>query len=196
MSESSTFLKVKPQGGFKRWFFIDPDTHEEFQAASRIDLIRRIVLYREQNGLPPLEELGTVIENFLCYQPENLGQCEPHTLNRSFVATIQGGIALLKNAFLPEKFRTTPVEAERRAQICSKCPLNQYVGDKSLATKAGDAVAEAALRGLKTNENDKLFSCGVCGCPLKVIVWHKDFFQEPEDKKAKYPDFCWKKPLV
>lgn len=198
MSESTVFLKFKPQGGAHRFFFRDPDTGNEFQAANKGELIKHIVTYREQNGLPKLEELNTVIENFLCFQPENLGQCEPRELHRSLLGTIRGGVALLQNVFIPEHARCSQEEAERRAKICSTCPLNMAVGgdQKPVLAAWGDKVAEASLHGSKTPDNDKLFTCAVCGCPLKVITYHKEFAKEPEDKKAKYPDFCWKKPLV
>lgn len=88
--------------------------------------------------------------------------------------------------------------AERRAKICTTCPLNQPSGTFSLSPAIGEAVklmmqARAELR-LSTSHDAKLETCEACLCHLKTkvfvpieYVWKN---MKPEVAAALDPG-CW-----
>jgi len=84
-------------------------------------------------------------------------------------------------------------EAQRRARICAKCPMNRklagFVGRAShilgAATSVGQVPPELSDR-----------RCGVCGCSLMLLIpalpenLHKDTPKERAEREKKAPN-CW-----
>lgn len=63
-----------------------------------------------------------------------------------------------------------PSEAERRALICSRCPVNVRVPGCSTCSGMANAIAEAkGARGTKYDH--LLLACGVCHCSNESQVW-------------------------
>lgn len=65
--------------------------------------------------------------------------------------------------------------AEKRAGICSTCPLNKPSSMFSLSPAIGDAVklmmqAKAELK-LSTTHDDKLETCEACLCRTATKIW-------------------------
>lgn len=88
------------------------------------------------------------------------------------------------------------VLSEKRAAICVACPKNVSA---NWFVQAGAAVVKEVIEfrndvSLKTTQDDKLKSCEVCGCimrlkvhtPLEIIVRNT----KPE-MLQKFPDNCW-----
>lgn len=186
------FLTFAPFQHPANYFFIDPDTGHRYRAATKKKLFEQILNYREQNRLPAIPALELVLENFWCSQPENIGKCKRLKLKRGWMQTLRGGIALLENLFYGEHNMVPPPVAEERAKICIKCPFNQ-APDKGPFLKWSDEVAEAATGGKKVPQNDELYNCMVCSCPLKAKIWHKGPFDLSEDEEKRLPDFCWQR---
>ncbi len=90
-------------------------------------------------------------------------------------------------------------EAERRAQICVKCPLNS-LGDfwtriqASAASRLKQLAEMKNGMNLKTTVDDKLFSCQGCDCwqPLKTWVpIHHILAHTSDETKTKLDPGCW-----
>lgn len=83
----------------------------------------------------------------------------------------------------------TQQEADRRALICTRCPLNQHVsgcfGCAGIADAAMNFIAQR-----KTANHDDLQSCGICGCFLRVKVWMP--VESMVDNPEEYPAWCWR----
>lgn len=84
-------------------------------------------------------------------------------------------------------------EAERRALICSTCPFN---GGASLNLCSGGChtakfVKEAAeaLSTKHTSLDNKLNTCGLCECSLKLKIWVPK--EGMEDALIEWPAWCW-----
>lgn len=83
-------------------------------------------------------------------------------------------------------------EADRRAEICSKCPENLNL--------TGCWACFAIIRGLtalfgkKTQYDKELRSCNVCGCTLKAKVHMPEEIMHatPQPRKP-WPEWCWMK---
>jgi hypothetical protein len=188
------FQKFKSYTGPKRHVFIDPDTGYQFEEKDHGELVRRIVKYREQNNLPQLEALKAVIENFQCLRPENAGSCEESPiLDRGFIPSIKGGVALLKSMFF-EAF-VTQEKAEKRASICMQCPYNVFP-NKTHFTAWADKVAVWQVGERKTSKHTELGNCGICSCPLRSKVFYGGKIKLERNEYMKMPEQCWQKKEV
>lgn len=89
-------------------------------------------------------------------------------------------------------FFTTKQEAEKRASVCSTCPLN----DRSRCTVCGGLLSLVRkLVGRKETSYDPVLgTCSLCGCLLRVKVHVSSEALKASTKKPseeKIPDFCW-----
>lgn len=181
--------KLKPFCAPHRYIFSDPDKYRIFQAPNKQSLINQVVNYRAQNQLEPIPNLSTVIENYWCGLPENVGLCMPVKLNRDFFTGLKGGVTLifkrLLNRFVDLK------EANRRAQICIGCPHNKFP-DKGPYTEWADQVAVELVGSRKSPYNYALGNCEVCSCPLRAKIFIKGPFDlKPEWETKMQKVGCW-----
>ena len=138
-----TFFTLRPFCGFAEFEFQDPDTGRVHTGNSKADLCARIRAYRQQNELPELEFLETVVENYLCHRPKHAGLCQPlKRLKRGIIPSIRGGVALLQSmlykSFVPQEV------ADERSRICAGCPHNVFP-DKGPFIAWCDKLAEASI---------------------------------------------------
>ena len=172
------------------WWFTDPDTGQGFQAVDKPDLIKQILAYREQNGLPEIYMLSEVIDNFLCGLPENRGKCgKNEKLQRNLWTTLKGGILLIKNVLIGV---TVPqAVADVRSEKCLNCPHNVNP-DKGKYDKWADRLAEASVPGKKSKFHNQIANCEVCTCPLRVKVWTYGPFGNTKEQEAQMRKVgCW-----
>lgn len=88
--------------------------------------------------------------------------------------------------------KTVPQEeAERRAEICSRCYLNVNVQGCSACQQAVAAIVGDRV----TKADHALRSCAVCKCFLRAKVhFPKDLLDtESNAVQEQYPEFCWMK---
>lgn len=179
----STDLKLRvarddspPRGG---WKFTVPETGmvlTELSVASLRDLVRR---HYEVNDMKLPRGYREWFEDEMCRQGNLLGSvCEevpkvqpPQVLSLSipmierFVKTIWG---LSKGGDVPKLVEQE--EAERRAAICARCPLNVSVhipckGCRGLIRRVGEVLGNRT-----TSLDDKLETCAACSCDLKLKI--------------------------
>ncbi len=186
------FLKFLPFQGPKVFRFKDPDKKgKRYEAPSLPALLALIKGYREQNELPPIEYLETVVEHYLCGLPEHIGACGPKgPLKRGLLATLKGGVALISN-MLYNKFVEQSV-ADERSAICAGCPENVFP-DKGPFVAWSDDIAEQSVGSRKSAHHNELGNCGVCSCPLRAKTWWGGEFKFTDKQMKEFPDFCWQK---
>lgn len=146
--------------------------------------------YRKQNNLEEIENLPDVIENYLCTLPENRGNCVPYTPPRGLMGYLKGGITLLWNMAF-NSYATKEV-AMRRAEICLSCPNNTFPEDRNAFEKWSNEIAYHSLGGRSTEVDERLGTCAVCTCPLRVKIWNGNVTKDKQ-YNDKFPDFCWAK---
>lgn len=175
--------KFKAFAAPSEYWFPDPDTGYTFTAKSKEELTKKIVAYREQNGLPEIEMLSYVIDNFLCGLPENLGKCDKcEEVKRSWLTYLKGGVALVRNVFVPNP--VSQDTAERRAAECLKCPLNMFPSDKKDRFSAwADKMMALSVPGKKVSVSKQLGQCGACSCNLRVKVFIPGPFSNSKEEK-------------
>ena len=92
-----------------------------------------------------------------------------------------------------------PELAERRAEICSTCPANKPGGWETWFTVPASNAIRATLErrkqlNLHTSLDDKLFTCGVCLCPLLLKVHLKldrILAGMPQEQQDALAPQCW-----
>lgn len=192
MAQLQKIKQLKPFLAPRRPIFIDPDTGRTITAKTRPELIQKIVTYRAQNELEPIENLNLVLENYWCCLPENKPVCEEVTLKRGWLGYLKGGLTLIKtmlyNNFVPQE------EADRRANICVNCPQNIKDIEKSPAIAWSDDIAEHVIGERKSKYHDELGNCRVCSCLLKAKVWYTDEPGLSKEEVSLLPSFCWQHP--
>ena len=89
------------------------------------------------------------------------------------------------------KFELVPQEeAERRAEICAKCPMQ--IPTSGCWGCKGIAGLLPQIAGAKTTSFDlQLSACGVCGCYNAVSVHLPLSVQQ--DASLDFPSYCWKR---
>lgn len=188
------FLKFKQFIAPKSFRFTDPDTKREFKGNSIQDLVTQVQGYRSQNDLEELEYLSTVIENFLCHLPIHAGSCMPvKNPKRSIAQYMRGGIATLKNIaykeFVPQE------EADRRSEICSRCPHNNFPDASRHFINWANDIAVRSVGDKKSSHHDKLGVCGLCSCPLRAKVFYKGKIKLSKEELSKMEALsnppCW-----
>lgn len=186
-------MKFKAFKATKSFIFKDPDTGYEFNHPTRRALVRHIVQYRAQNALEQIENLDAVLENYWCSLPENCGSCEDAPLKRGFLQYLKGGIALVKS--MAYKEYASQKEADRRAEICIKCPYNVFP-DKNAFVRWSDGLALEVIGNRRAVRHNELGNCSVCSCPLRVKVW---FMGNPELSPSEIQQMkavnCWQPDL-
>lgn len=88
-------------------------------------------------------------------------------------------------------------EAERRAAICARCPMNVQVR-ACLSCKGAEGIKgliHKVTGGNVTSVDKDLYNCRVCTCSLKTIVWIKPEILAKgftDSQRARTPSCCWK----
>jgi hypothetical protein len=94
-----------------------------------------------------------------------------------------------------------PEISEKRAGICAACPMNQQGDLTSIFTVPVSNAIRAALNTrsewkLSTTQDEKLNVCGICNCPLKLLVHcpiEMKMSKIPKDVFENLPAHCWVK---
>lgn len=85
-------------------------------------------------------------------------------------------------------------EANRRANICARCPRNVSVG--SCPTCHVVSTAKDILNGIKgektTDVDNFCDQCCGCGCDIKTIVWIRKDILTPHMDASRHHENCWK----
>jgi hypothetical protein len=85
--------------------------------------------------------------------------------------------------------------AKRRAETCAKCPKNVPIkGIETAVAKAiteQESVREKIGAKLPSETEDKLQSCEVCGCYLKLKVWVPEKHLKEHTDVEEFPANCW-----
>lgn len=192
-------LRLKPFAAPKRYVFKDPDTGFNYEERTQKELIQRIVAYRAQNQLAPLERLDLVLPNYWCSLAENRGECEVcpplGKIDRGLWQYIKGGVALVETLTYPKEHLVSIPDADKRAAICVNCKYNVFP-DKDAFVRWSDEVAAAVLskvlKDKRSKYHDLLGNCEVCSCTLKYKVFYKGSMGLNEDQKRKMQEVgCW-----
>jgi hypothetical protein len=161
-----------PYGGL--WQPKDPLTGEVLSGTTFKVVLAKAVAARKANGLPVGLGFEQEVEEWCCAaQPLECVDVDPLRPRRKRLTlddVVRGAKVLL--AFKRGGSRLVDAaEAERRAAICKRCPLNSgYQRPCAVCQELADVV-RSITGGRQTSADRSLHVCHVCGCSLKAAVW-------------------------
>lgn len=143
------------------------------------DLEAEVIRRLNSNHLPVPPDLRQSIVDQLCATlPE--GWCSDGsilsrlgaTVSHEFARVLQGTTTLLDWWIGDNRAKVSPVEADRRASICSGCSFNAPVAGCTNCNKGAiSSLAQKIVGGQPTAHDASLAACAICGCDLKAKVW-------------------------
>jgi hypothetical protein len=198
-------LRVKPSFGIGACSYLVPHTGIRVQENDILTLVRTVRQHLDVNGFQTAvitrEEIEDawcrelVIKHYDCCEEYPTPKIGERTITLSDVVRFTR--TMFKNAVGGFK-RVDQDEAERRADICVRCPMNFSIG--GCGACSGSGAAAAAIGSLigdrKTSVDENLQSCKICGCFNKVQVWFPmEDLQAGMEQNIRdlLPDNCWKK---
>jgi hypothetical protein len=159
------------------------------------DLVSNCQKVTVELGRVPPPDLPMRIENALCSRLAGDPNCVPcsHVASQSvnFGSIVRWVRAMYSFATQGGFQLVDQEEAERRAEICAKCPM-QVSTSGCWGCKGIAGMLPAIAGARKTPYDGQLKACGVCGCYNAVSVHLPKDVQEAEG--LNFPDWCWKKP--
>lgn len=190
-------LSTTPPG---MWRFKHIDTGFVSRGTTFNDLVGKVAQYRQNRKEPIVSEgyvrLADEVEDEICQalSPEDqIAHCNTKWRQTSGIHWREVARFLhTLAAWLKTGFQMVPQEeAERRAAICAKCPLNVGMSGCAICRVSLQAGRDALMQR-STTSDDKLHACGVCGCDNKTQVHVPLDILRSGKSKLSYPSWCWK----
>lgn len=189
-------LLVEPPGS---WYYTQPETGHQMKEVTFGMLVQRIAQHRANMKIETKGDLAAEIEKAICnsLSHENqIAHCEfGITAPRSVHWTaIQQFLTTAAAFVLGPDTLVTQEEAERRAGICSQCPLNVGLHGCAICRSTLNSLREK-LTTRKTAQDDRLLACGVCGCDNRIQVHVPLSALATGSGDLVYPAWCWRNPI-
>lgn len=186
---------VEPAGG---WRYTQKETGWSTKQITFFMLVRAVAQHRANMKLPTPGDLAAEIENAICQSLSPESQIEMCDDGESYTKSVHWGLVdrFLKTmtAFVVGKVPLVPQEeAERRAAICVKCPLNVGLHGCAMCRMTLNALRESVAKRT-TTQDSVLQACGVCGCDNRTQVHFPLESLHAGSGDLKYPEWCWKRP--
>lgn len=188
-----------PPGGFR---YLCPETQTWVSAASFNELVAVAEKHRAGNKLGIPDGFREQVEAQLCsHMPpgtckHEAGVAMSGTRRLTFQDVVSATLTL-GSWFIKGTPKVTQDEAERRAQICLSCPMNQnFDGCTTCAEKDLREAIAGFMGSSKTAVDASLHTCFACGCTLKAAIWFPLEIlkkQMTPEIGALLPAYCWKK---
>ncbi len=189
-----------PYGGGYR--LTDPLTKVEVYGINMEMVMARVTAERKANGHGVGIGLWEEVEQWICQAyPQECEKSDKVRVRPLEAADILHGTRVLISHFLGGSKLVDQEEANRRAEICSRCPMNLAVpmpcGSGGICQDLLDFI-KGTVGDRITPHNDALKHCNICGCSLQAAVWYpletqcKGVTQDQKEQFATIKE-CWKK---
>ena len=167
-------LKAKnqiPHGGGYR--ILDPLTGIRIEAVTWDHLMTKVRDERRANGAPLGLELEDEVEQWACIaHPDEVDVVDERLPKRRSLGLddVVRGTQVLASFKLAGSPRVTQAEANRRSAICARCPMNQMWSQSCSICGKVESAVQAVVGSVRTDSDQQLFACSICGCSLKAAV--------------------------
>lgn len=178
--------KVPPLGWWVQW------EGQQVRGGDWLDLVDNCQKLTVSLGKVPPPDLAKQIENALCSRLAgnlNCVPCEKTKQTLGFNAIVRWVRAMYQFAIQSKFELVSEQEAERRAEICAKCPM-QISASGCWGCKGIAGMLPAIAGARKTKYDPQLKACGICGCYNAVSVHLPTDIQQ--DSNLEFPPHCWK----
>lgn len=193
-----------PPGG---WYFQEGAFKIEGQTFS--DLVVNLRTHRKSNGKPEGDPVREIHDQISSRWPEGTIDKVNGTHVSTPIQRAQNFFLTLKNFILEGGAFVDQNTANIRSQICATCHNNvpgsearPVSGSCRGCGKLMQSIEESAIAASRrfvvgdrrTDHDELLKSCGICGCDNRVAIWFPlNAFRIDETNRNAYPTFCWKK---
>lgn len=197
--------RASPPGG---WRYFQRETSLWIESDISENLVERIVEHRKQRGLERatwaeawrdvIDQLCQRIGPSLCTDSESGKDFwhlkKDYSMNLDVGQAISFTFAALEALRQGKEAFVSKEEAQKRAEVCRRCPYN--IKPEGCSSCFG---LYAAIRAVVPE--DRRFSgldmCAACGCGLeaKVNVADSVISAGNEGRDLRFPDFCWQKKV-
>jgi hypothetical protein len=137
-------------------------------------------------------DLGMQIQDAICAATPNYSYCRPCKKIKMVISAghVIRWITAMYGWAKRHKFQLVPnEEAETRAEICARCPLQVETPSLCWGCNGVAGLIPRIKGARKTSWDSQLKTCGICGCYNDVSV-HLPIDLGGEHE---YPAHCWKK---
>jgi len=188
---------MTPPGGFR---YTQTESQTEFRTITFKDILDKVRLHRLANGYMMGPGWEDKLESDMCenyevgvwrFVDEPAATAGPRSVKVSDVLNFLKFAAnwLSSGAQLVE-----PEIAEKRAEICRGCPLNQPIEGCSPCVQMAERVSR--LVGARATKHDaRLHGCSICGCQIRAMVWFPLESLQKSMTDSMFdaaPSWCWK----
>jgi hypothetical protein len=163
---------IIPHGGY--FHIVDPLTGVKVSAVHWDHLVSQVIAERKANGAAVGTELEDEIDSWAAasHPLEAMAVDERfpkrRTLNLDDIVRGTKTILAFKLAGSP---LVSDEEAERRSEICLRCPLNLGWAQHCSICEGLSAVVQTAIGAKKTRNGQGLAACNICQCSNKAQIW-------------------------
>ncbi len=172
------------------------------------ELFKRVKQHYQDNDIPLPDDWQDRVEDQLCkklpagwcnYEAGESGVgFQPNLSGEKILKGIQSLSSMALSAAKGEEVFVSQEEANKRAEICSRCFYNMPSNFCS-GCGIGQAITSLVAKvrgGRKTDSDSSLQSCGICGCKNEAIVHvNRNLLLKGEKNEttSARPDWCWVK---
>jgi hypothetical protein len=179
------------------WFHQVPETGVVFVSYGWGELKKYVKAHLKGNNIPIPSDLNRVMMEAYCAATDS-NVCLENNPYQSEIQRIwdQGTrfFQTVKSTIAAGGKLVSQEEAERRASICAKCPLNQEGLTNCISCKGKSIIADMLgfSIGRSTPIDDQLKVCNVCGCANKIKIWFPRESMLHKDLEPLWPETgCW-----
>lgn len=167
------------------------------------DLVKLLLSHRKENNIAIGDPIQDIEDQIADEYPNFIinGDLKKKFMGVSFFHTVQSFAQFLLNWALSGGQLVDQNTANLRAEICKAChnnkPSSEVRQGCSTCNKMGSLVINSVRSKIigkhSTPSDNKILTCGICGCDNKISVWiPNEILLSPEEANA-FPTFCWKK---
>lgn len=176
--------------------YVFPEDSFVARASSYNDWEQAIKEHAQGNGLP-IPDMA-ICEDQLCgvLPPERCqyqtGDPQPQDISSFSVGDVGSWIKSVAVNIMNGGQFVSQEEAERRAAICVRCPLNVAAHGCSGCAKIAEMLTPG-MASRHTLQDSKLKNCGICKCYNRIQVhFPLASLREGGSGNYVYPSYCWK----
>jgi hypothetical protein len=180
------------------WFYPVTQTRVVFVSVGWKSLVEDVRNHLKGNNLPVHPNLSLEMQEWWCREVDRTNCADPVNPGlRDLPALAERFLRTAKAFIFDGGQRVSQEEAERRAAICAKCPMNVSGEFCNTCFLRGMVASTVALvTGWKTSRDAELKTCGVCGCELRVKLMMPVETMDDKALRDQWVEGCWMRPTV
>jgi hypothetical protein len=179
------------------WFYPVESTRCVFVSVGWKSLVDDVRSHLKGNGLPVDPNLSLAMQDWWCREVSSDNCSEPPTPGlRDLTAWAERFLRTAKDYVFKGGQKVPQEEAERRAAICAKCPLNSKDGSfcATCFLRGMTASAVAMTTGWTSSRDSELHYCKNCGCKLALKIHLEREIMDHKEIRDGWWSGCWMRP--